>query len=199
MNLIGLVMVSAGSVSWAGDLSDFELEAVAVGDFDCSGSLGQAVLYSDKEGDLVVELTLRVPERELLEPYSSDKGSNLDFGDIDGDRCDDLVISVAGGEPYSVKGIDHAEVVELGQRTAGDSEPDLHIELRSPLTVPSATLNVGPGIFEGWGSWKDECRNTCGSYGPTGFYVCGITEKGEPVLCASGWGCTSWKLYCIIP
>jgi hypothetical protein len=187
-------LVLASGVVWAGD-PELEIEAIAVGDFDCSGSADLAVLSSSEEGDIVVDIALGVPERELPGPFSGEEAT-VEFADIDGDRCDDLIVTAGSDEVYQVAGVDHPELLRLAGDGEGDSEADLHLERRRPTQIPTIDMGVGLGGFTEWGDWVDDCSQTCTAW-VGGTYPCGQTPDGEPRYCPI-WRCVAFKLHCMM-
>jgi hypothetical protein len=179
---------------------ELELLAVATGDVDCSGSLDLAVLYSTREGDLVVEIAQGVPEDELPKPISTPEGPTLEFYDVDGDRCDDLLVTAEREQVYTFKGVEHGELLGRAVRGEGDSVPDSFIELKSPESHPTAWLQWGSGVFEpcNWdkGCVPNECAETCSAWGFTSPVPCGSDRYGNQLWCYS-WACIAWKQQCI--
>lgn len=187
MTLFGLGLLLAGQ-AWAGDL---EITAIAHGDFDCSGDLDEAVLLSNEDGDLVVEIALKADK--LSDPISPIEGPTLEF--ISEDKCDVLYFTAEKEEVYAVRGLDYGEIVtKAAEQGAGDSQPDLHIELRKPISHPVATFPLGLGEFKDWGGWGD-CYSGCFEWVATS-YQCDVLRDGTPIFCHD-WDCVSVESHCL--
>lgn len=198
MNLFAIGMMASGG-AWAGEEA-YVLESVAVGDFDCSGRLSHAELWSSPETeDIAVVLTLSTPEEQLPRPFSGSDGWSVAMSDVDREGCQDLQITVKSGDIYRITSREHQALVDTAQRGAGDTEPDLHILLKKPVSFPTGTLDFG--LFAPWCDyfdycWLGECYNSCAQYGWVSSYPCGVDESGRTVWCPE-WGCTHVKQHCI--
>jgi hypothetical protein len=193
VNLFGLAMMAMAQES------DLELLAIATGDVDASGSVDVATLYSTKEGDLVVELSLGYPEKELPAPISPSEGPTLEFFDTDGDKWEDLLVTMEKEEVYAVRGIEHQVLLEKAREGEGDQVPDSYIALRKPAWHPINDLIWGLGdfVFCDWdrGCYPDDCANACSAW-EFHSYICDVDDKGNPIYCHS-WDCVAWKMHCI--
>lgn len=177
-----------------------ELIAVARGDFDCSGTEGQASLYRDKEGYLLVALALQAGGKDwLVEPFSPATGATLEFGKSDG-KCQPLLLTDDAGDTYVVEGVENDDLIVKAQATAGDSEPDV-IFRRPPVTVPGDPFVFGLDIeLCDWDHycWTDGCSQACAAWGVVRSYPCDPDGDGKVTTCFE-YGCTHWKMQCIQP
>jgi hypothetical protein len=158
-----------------------ELQAVAHGDFDGSGVLDQAMMYTTDEGEVVVEVTLDLPERERLEPSSSsDPELVLEVDDMDGDRLDDTLIGL-GEETWALISSERGWLPEGATHGAGDLEPDYTIFSINGGVDGNINTNVGP-------YWPLNCSNHCTNW----LYELWVCGRG---LCRLSM-CASWKTIC---
>lgn len=179
-----------------------ELIAIAHGDFDCSGTEGQASLYRDKEGTLIVELALQAAKDKLSDPFSAGSGATIAFDKADDKGCQALLLTDDLGETYAVGGLENEDVLIRAQETAGDTVPDAHVVFRAPQSGPDLGIFDFGLDFElcDWDRlcWNEGCANACAAWGVIASYPCDPDGDGEYDWC-NVYGCTHWKQHCVVP